>query len=115
MFIGWGTRKDTVMRPMNLVNAVSSYLHAHGYTVEHDGGGLIRAVGGKPLGMRFVGPSGRELASLSRPSESATVEILCDGQCVSRLRGHDAHHAEISRRIMKLWPMSPDASPRVAA
>ena len=103
------------MHPMNLVNAISSHLHAHGYTVEHDGGGLIRAVGGKPLSLRFVGPSGRELASLTRPSDSATVEILCDGHCVGRVRGRDAHHAEISRRMIKLWPMSPDASPRVAA
>jgi hypothetical protein len=103
------------MHPMHLVNAVSSYLHAHGYSVTRDSGGLICAVGSKPLGLRFVGPSGRELASLTRPSDSATVEILSDGECVSRMRGHDAHHAEISRRLMKLWPMSPDASPRVAA
>ena len=102
------------MHPMNLVNAITSYLHAHGYTVERDGG-LIRAVGGKPLALRFIGPSGKELASLTRPTESATVEILCEGQCVSRVRGRDAHHAEISRRMMKLWPMSPDAGPRVAA
>jgi hypothetical protein len=102
------------MHPMKLLNAVSSYLLGHGYAVERDGG-LIRDVGGKPFSLRFVGPSGRELASLTRPTESATVEIVCDGHCVSRARGRDAHHAEIGRRIMKLWPMSPDASPRVAA
>ena len=100
---------------MNLVNAVSSYLHAHGYSVERDGDGLLRAVGGKPLALRFVGPSGRELASLTRATESASVEIVCGGQCVSRVRARDAHHAEISRRLMKLWPMSPDAQPGVAA
>jgi hypothetical protein len=102
------------MRPMTLVNAVYSHLYAHGYTVERSGG-VITAVGGKPLGLRFVGPSGRELADLTRPSESATVEIVCNGECVGRLRGRNAHHAEITRRLMKLWPMSPDAAPRVAA
>lgn len=105
---------NAAMRPMTLLNAVSSYLQEHGYTVEHDGG-LISAVGGKPLALRFIGPSGRELASLTRPTDSATVEIVCGGQCVSRARGRDAHYAEISRRIMRLWPMSPDASRRVAA
>ena len=102
------------MRPLTLLHAVSSYLFGHGYRVDHDGGRIV-AIGGKPLGLRFIGPSGRELGSLTRPSESATVEITCNGECVSRLRARDVHPAEIGRRIMKLWPMSPDASPSVAA
>ncbi len=101
------------MYPLTLLHAVSSYLVDHGYCVDHDGGRIV-AVGGKPFGLRFIGPSGRELDSLTRPSESATVEITCNGECVGRVRGRDAHPAEIGRRIVKLWPMSPDARPTAA-